>query len=86
MPLPQPREDLGLREGYHSPQVEVAVRLNTNESPLPPPPGWLEAVAEEFRQIPFNRYPYRSANALKVALADFHGVKPEQVFCANGSN
>jgi histidinol-phosphate aminotransferase len=66
--------------------VEVAVRLNTNESPLPPPPGWLEAVAEEFRQIPFNRYPDRSANALKVALANFHGVKPEQVFCANGSN
>ncbi len=86
MPLPEPREDLGLREGYHSPQAEVAIRLNTNESPLPPPPGWLDALAAELRQIPFNRYPDRSASGLRQALAGFHGVKPEQVFCANGSN
>ena len=29
----QPRDDLRALEGYHSPQVDVAVRLNTNESP-----------------------------------------------------
>lgn len=86
MPLPEPREDLGLREGYHSPQAEVSVRLNTNESPLPPPPGWLDALAGELRQIPFNRYPDRSAIHLREALAEFHGVEPDQVFCANGSN
>jgi histidinol-phosphate aminotransferase len=86
MPLPEPREDLGLREGYHSPQADVSVRLNTNESPLPPPPGWLEALANELRQVPFNRYPDRSAVHLREALADFHGVSPDQVFCANGSN
>ena len=86
MPLPEPREDLGLREGYHSPQAEVAIRLNTNESPLPPPPGWLDALAVELRQIAFNRYPDRSALGLRQALAEFHGVRPEQVFCANGSN
>lgn len=86
MPLPEPREDLGLREGYHSPQVDVSVRLNTNESPLPPPPGWLDALAEELRQIPFNRYPDRNATVLRDAIARFHGVEAEQVFCANGSN
>lgn len=86
MPLPEPREDLGLREGYHSPQVDVSVRLNTNESPLPPPPAWLDALAEELRQIPFNRYPDRNATGLRGAIADFHGVEPAQVFCANGSN
>ena len=32
MTLPSSRPDLSLREGYHSPQVDVAVRLNTNES------------------------------------------------------
>ena len=35
-------------EGYHSPQLDVAVRLNTNESPYPPPPEfvdtWLAAL------------------------------------------
>lgn len=86
MPLPKPREDLGLREGYHSPQVDVSVRLNTNESPLPPPPAWLDALAEELRQIPFNRYPDRRAWGLREAIARFHGVAAGQVFCANGSN
>ena len=86
MPFPEPREDLGLREGYHSPQAAVAIRLNTNESPLPPPPGWLEALVAEMREIPFNRYPDRSAAGLREALAEFHGVGPQQVFCANGSN
>jgi histidinol-phosphate aminotransferase len=86
MAIPLPREDLGLREGYHSPQVEVPVRLNTNESPLPPPDEWLAALTDELGQIAFNRYPDRHATGLRQALADLHDVKVEQVFCANGSN
>ncbi|MDE3204268.1 MAG: histidinol-phosphate transaminase [Acidobacteriota bacterium] len=86
MTLPGPRPDLGLREGYHSPQVDVPVRLNTNESPLPPPPGWSARLAEEVGRIDWNRYPDRQAGELRAALAAFHGVRTEQVFCANGSN
>ncbi|MDA8047474.1 MAG: histidinol-phosphate transaminase [Actinomycetota bacterium] len=86
MTLPGPRPDLGLREGYHSPQVEVPVRLNTNESPLPPPPEWRARLAEEADRIEWNRYPDRQATELRRALARFHRVRPEQVFCANGSN
>ena len=85
-PLPLPRAELGLREGYHSPQVPVEVRLNTNESPYPPPPEWLEALLAEARGIAFNRYPDRSARALREALGQLHGVPAEQVFAANGSN
>jgi histidinol-phosphate aminotransferase len=66
--------------------VEVEVRLNTNESAEPPPPAFVEALAAELRTIPFNRYPDREASALRAALAAHHGVGPEQVFCANGSN
>ena len=33
----QPRDDLRALDGYHSPQVDVPVRLNTNESPYAPP-------------------------------------------------
>ncbi len=84
--MPQPRADLSLRPGYHSPQVAVEVRLNTNESPFPPPPGWLEALVEELHRIEFHRYPDRSAWGLRTALAELHGVGPEAVFCANGSN
>ena len=36
--------------------------------------------------VDFNRYPDREATELRQALADSHGVGPEQVFCANGSN
>ncbi|MBV8463664.1 MAG: histidinol-phosphate transaminase, partial [Acidimicrobiales bacterium] len=77
--LPPLRPDLVSLDGYHSAQVEVEVRLNTNESPLPPPDGWYEAVAEGIRAIPFNRYPDRAAGELRAALADEHGVAPEQV-------
>jgi histidinol-phosphate aminotransferase len=86
MPLPEPREDLGLRDGYHSRQVEVEVRLNTNESPLPPPDAWLQALGQELEAIRWNRYPDRHASELRAALASLHGVRADQVFCANGSN
>lgn len=80
------RDDLGLFEGYHSPQVVVDVRLNTNESPYPPPPGWLAALHDAIDDIAFHRYPDRAFTALRTALAEQHGVRPDQVFVANGSN
>jgi histidinol-phosphate aminotransferase len=80
------RDDLAGLDGYHSPQVAVEVRLNTNESPYPPPAGWRDAFLEELASVPFHRYPDRSARALRVALAELHGVGPERVFAANGSN
>ena len=80
------RPDLALMEGYHSAQVDVSVRLNTNEAPLPPPEAFSEALADEVRSIPFHRYPDRKARALRAGLAELHGVASEQVFCGNGSN
>jgi len=84
--LPTVRPDLVALSGYHSAQVDVEVRLNTNESPLPPPPAWYDAVSAGLSEIAFNRYPDREARALREALADDHAVEPEQVYCANGSN
>jgi histidinol-phosphate aminotransferase len=80
------RDDLGLVEGYHSPQVDVAVRLNTNESPIAPPRAWVKAVSAELERVEFHRYPDRRAWELRTALGEVHGVGPEEVFCANGSN
>jgi len=81
-----PRDDLALRAGYHSPQVDVEVRLNTNESPYGPPEGFAAALAEELATIHWNRYPDRAALALRTDIGALHGVGPEQVFAANGSN
>ena len=82
----QPRDDVSLMEGYHSPQVEVKVRLNTNEAPEPPPAAFTERLAAELRAIEWHRYPDRAATELRTAIADFHGVDPGRVFVANGSN
>lgn len=86
MSRPSIRPDLASLDGYHSPQVEVDVRLNTNEAPAPPPIGFSRAVAEAATGVAWHRYPDRSAMALRSAIGDLHGVGPEQVFCANGSN
>ncbi len=81
-----PSDDQGLGTGYHSPQVVVDVRLNTNESPYPPPRAFVHALATELSEVDFNRYPDREARELRAALGRLHGVGPEQVFAANGSN
>ena len=82
----RPRDDIALMAGYHSPQLDVAVRLNTNESPLPPPAAFTDAVAAATRSVVWNRYPDRQAAELRSRIAARHGVAPDQVFAANGSN
>lgn len=81
-----PRPDVALRDGYHSPQVDVEVRLNTNESPLPPPDAFVADLAAAVAAVDWNRYPDRGAAELRSRIAALHGVTPEQVFVANGSN
>ncbi|MCU1452530.1 MAG: hisC [Acidimicrobiales bacterium] len=82
----QPRDDVALMPGYHSPQVDVEVRLNTNESPLPPPESWRADLAAAIDRIGWHRYPDRAAAVLRERIGALHAVGPEQVFVANGSN
>ena len=86
MSRPKVRDDLVALEGYHSAQVSVDVRLNVNEAPGPPPPGFSEAVAAAVRSVAWHRYPDRAALELRTAIARLHDVGAEQVFAANGSN
>ena len=82
----RPRPEIVAMEGYHSPQVAVHVRLNTNESPFAPPALWQEQLADEVASIDFHRYPDREARRLREAIGALHGVGADQVFVANGSN
>jgi histidinol-phosphate aminotransferase len=82
----EPRTDVGLMAGYHSPQVSVDVRLNTNEAPEPPPAAFVEALAARVRDVEWHRYPERGATRLREKLAHLHGVDASMVFAANGSN
>lgn len=84
------RDDLRGLSPYGAPQLEVAVRLNTNENPYPPPAELVAdlaaAVAAAARGL--NRYPDREAEALRGDLAGYlgHGLRGERVWAANGSN
>jgi len=82
----RPRDDLRALEGYHSPQLDVSVRLNTNESPYPPPPAFVDAWLAALRAAPLHRYPDRAASRLRAAVARRLEQPAERVFCANGSN
>ena len=83
---PQVRADIALREGYHSPQIDVDVRLNTNEAPDAPPEGFHEALHTALDEVAWHRYPDRAAAALRARLAQRYGLDPSEVFVANGSN
>lgn len=84
------RDDLRGRNPYGAPQLDVPVRLNTNENSYPLPDVVVEAIAKavmaELREL--NRYPDRDATALRADLAGYlgHDLTPAGVWAANGSN
>ncbi|MEV4219545.1 histidinol-phosphate transaminase [Nonomuraea sp. NPDC049725] len=84
------RDDLRGKSPYGAPQIDVPVRLNTNENPYPPSPELVADLAEEVGRVAggLNRYPDRDAVELRAGLAAYlgHGLTTEQVWAANGSN
>lgn len=85
-PRPLPRDSVALIDGYHSPQIDVDVRLNTNESPESPPAEFAAAVAAAVGKVDWHRYPGRDATELRTRIGELHQVGPQQIFAANGSN
>ena len=86
MTRPAVRSDVALMAGYHSAQVDVAVRLNTNEAPEPPPIEFRQRLAAAITDLDWHRYPDRAATALRARIAEVEGFDASQVFAANGSN
>ncbi|MGB6059339.1 MAG: histidinol-phosphate transaminase [Microthrixaceae bacterium] len=92
MARPTPRDSVALMEGYHSPQLDVSVRLNTNEAPEPPPRAFVEKLATALADVDWHRYPDRSATALRARVAQVEQplmnteIGVGNVFVANGSN
>ena len=81
-----PRDEVASMEAYFSPQLDVSVRLNTNEAPEPPPAGFVAELLGEIDEVALNRYPDRVAVELRRAIGALHGVDVEHVYAANGSN
>src|SRR5579859_3179661 len=71
--------------GEQPPDGEGWVKLNTNESPLPPSPKVIEAIkraADESLRL----YPSPTAAAARTAIAAHHGLQPDQVTLGNGGD
>ncbi len=80
------RPDLADVAAYGAPQLDVAVRLNTNESPYPPPKDFMEDLGRSVANLGLNRYPDRDFPALREGLARHVGTLTERIWVANGSN
>ncbi|MGW8888318.1 histidinol-phosphate transaminase [Streptomyces sp. NPDC055749] len=88
------REELLGQSPYGAPQLDVPVRLNTNENPYPLPEALVDRIAERVREAArdLNRYPDRDAVELRTELARYltrtagHEVGFANVWAANGSN
>ncbi|HUH08816.1 MAG TPA: histidinol-phosphate transaminase [Egibacteraceae bacterium] len=80
------RDDLEGVTPYGAPQLDVPVRLNTNETPYPVPDHYAQQLAKAIAALGLNRYPDRRAAALRTALGGRFGLPAERVWAANGSN
>jgi histidinol-phosphate aminotransferase len=75
----KPIEELEREFGVHD-----AIKLASNENPLPPSDRVQKAIAAALGNL--NRYPDGSGYYLRQALAKKHDFPPDQVFLGNGSN
>ncbi|MCH6196749.1 histidinol-phosphate transaminase [Corynebacterium mastitidis] len=88
------REELRGKHAYGAPQLDVPVRLNTNENPYEPSPALVEELTRRVGELAtgLNRYPDRDATLLRRALADYVSVQTgvrvstDNLWAANGSN
>ncbi len=88
------REDLRGKSPYGAPQLDVAVRLNTNENPHPPTQALVDDVTASVKAVAghLHRYPDRGAVALRTDLATYLTAQTgtelsvENLWAANGSN
>jgi len=64
--------------------ISDAIKLASNENPLPPSERVLKAIAEALPHL--NRYPDGSGHSLRQGLARRHGVSADHIVLGNGSN
>jgi histidinol-phosphate aminotransferase len=88
------RDDLRGKSPYGAPQLDVPVRLNTNENPHPPSKALVDDVVRSVGAVAaeLHRYPDRDAVALRTDLAAYLSTQTgvqlgvENLWAANGSN
>lgn len=67
------------------PKGDKLIKLNTNENPYPPAPQ-VRRIQEEMDTDRLRKYPDPGATCLTQALAEYYGLKEEQIFVGVGSD
>lgn len=67
------------------PKINNLIKLNTNENPYGPSPKVIAALQKEAADT-LRLYPDPNSDALKQAIAEYHGLNSNQVFVGNGSD
>jgi histidinol-phosphate aminotransferase len=80
------RADLLDLAPYGSPQRPARFRMNTNESPYPPPPELIAEAVAELERVGLNRYPDHRAKGLLDAVAKHCSWPAAGAWIGNGSN
>ena len=84
------RDDLVGRQPYGAPQLSVSVALNVNENTHRIPEDVAVDIISRLAAavLEINRYPDREFTGLRLALSNYiqRGIRPEQIWAANGSN
>ncbi|WP_292286358.1 histidinol-phosphate transaminase [Marivita sp.] len=84
---PQPGiMDIALYVGgkSHVDGVSNVVKLSSNENPFGPSPAAQEAVRRSVLDL--HRYPSTDHAGLRTAIAEVHGLEPDQIICGVGSD
>lgn len=88
------RPELRSLRPYGAPQIDVPVRLNTNENAYEIPDKVAAKISAALHEqvADLNRYPDREFSTLRASLASYlrsscgAAITPEQIWAANGSN
>ena len=84
------RDELRSRAPYGAPELDVSVKLDSNENPHPLPDEVTDAVEKSLHAVlrDLNRYPDPEALALREDLASYlgNGLTSANVWAANGAN
>ena len=82
------RDNIARMQGYsygEQPESLQVVKLNTNENPYPPSPAVASALTA-FDPTRLRVYPNAQATPLRGALAELHGVQPQNLMITNGGD
>lgn len=67
------------------PQDKSYIKLNTNENPYPASPRVIEKI-REVSAAELARYPDPESHQLRQCIADYYGIKNDNIFVGNGSD